>query len=777
MTNGIVSPDAIDVAPPAFSWVMNDPDRGETQTAWQVVVSLAGSVVWDSGKTASASSSSVAYSGPALTPATKYTWKVKLWDKDDNESPFSAESSFITGLSKTDWTASFIWDGTTNENNFAYFRKGFEITKSVRSAYVFASAHNDFILHLNGTQLGFGPARSNPTTYGQYVGYDVTSQVTQGTNAFAAEAHWHGVWNDSGTNASPAFLLECRITFEDGTTTTVKSDGSWKTLATTPFIETSPTYFGFHGGVRNRAAIRYDARNEIDGWRLPNFDDSAWSPASVVDRSNYQLFAQRVADQVEAEEFEPVSLTQDGGNWIVGFGKCISGWPQITLRDQAPGSVVRIEYYQMTDGSMGAGWDEYTCKGGTETWRGNFGRHTSFKTLRISGITGTPTTDDFRAVVAHTEADVAGSFECSNALLNEIFEMAERSARQNVQQGIISVDANREQSPWTADSHNIGIGLLYNHRNTLILDKILRDYAGEQMPDGRFWACSPTPIYEIPEWSMHWPLMLWEQYLFTGDTKLLSDLWPNLAKWMAWAETSTQSTGLLDAPGWRIADYAGSIMQDDGQNIALNSFYYRNLQLAREIALLLGHQTEATAWETRAASLNTAINTQLFDGASYLTKVGGGQRIALGTAFALRFGIVPEESRAQVIAWFRNQAAHVGGYGGYTYYQGAYEAGGLGDLIVSDLIRYQYMLAGNRTIWESFGRPHVDNETNHAWTAYPAEFFPRYIGGVAPTGPAFSTFDLKPETRGLTHAQATVPSVRGDISSDWQRVSPTEFRL
>ncbi len=777
LTNSIVAPDAIDVAPPSFSWVMNDPDRGETQTAWQVVVSSGTSVVWDSGKTVSIHSSSVPYAGPALSPATKYTWKVKLWDKDNHESPYSEKSTFITGLSKSDWTASFIWDGTSNENNFAYFRKGFEITKPVRSALLFASAHNDFILHLNGTRLGFGPARSNPTTYGQYVGYDITSQMVQGANAFAAQAHWHGVWNDSGTNASPAFILECRITFDDGTTLTVKSDDTWKTLASTPFTESSPTYFGSAGGVRNRAAIRYDARNEINGWQLPSFDDSSWTPAAVVDRSNYQLFAQRVADQGEAEELAPVSITQSGGNWIVDFGKCISGWPQVTLRDQAPGSVVRIEYYQMADGSMPAGWDEYTCKGGTETWRANFGRHASFKTLRISGITGTPTADDFRAIFAHTEADIAGSFECSNELLNDIFEMSERSARQNVQQGIISVDANREQSPWTADSYNIGTGLLYNHRNTLILDKIVRDYASEQMPDGRFWACSPTPIYEIPEWGMHWLLMVWEQYTFTGDTKLLADLWPNLVKWMAWAESNTQATGLIDAPGWRVADYAGGIMENDGQNIALNSFYYRNLQLARKVALLLGHETEATAWKNRATTLKTAINSQLFDGTSYLTKVGSGQRIALGTAFALRFGLVPEPSLPQVIAWLRKQPAHIGGYGGYTYYQGAYEAGGLGDLIVSDLIRYQYMLAGNRTIWESFGRPHHDNETNHAWTAYPAELFPRYIAGIAPTGPAFSTISIKPETRGLTHAKASVPSVRGDIISDWQRVSPTEFRL
>lgn len=777
LVNGIANPRAIDVAPPSFSWIMNDPDRGEIQTARRIVVSNETGDVWDSGKTASDLSSSVPYTGPALAPATRYTWKVQLWDKDGNASPFSRQGTFITGLSKSDWAADFIWDGTSNENNFARYRKGFEITKPVRSAFVFASAHNDCILHLNGKQLGYAPARSNPTTYGQYVGYDVTSQLVQGRNAFAAEAHWHGVWNDSGTNASPAFLLECRIVFEDGGTLTVKSDGTWKALPATPFIEESPTYFGAAGGVRNRAAIRYDARKEIADWKTIGFDDSAWPAASVVDRSNYQLFAQRVDDQLENGEIPPVSLTQSGGNWIVDFGKCVSGWPQITLRDQAPGSVVRIEYYQMADGSMPAGWDEYTCKGGTETWRANFGRHASFKTLRISGITGNPTAADLRAIVAHTKADVDGSFECSNALLNDIFEMSERSARQNVQQGIISVDANREQSPWTADSHNIGIGLLYNHRNTLILDKILRDYAGEQMPDGRFWACSPTPIYEIPEWSMHWPLMLWEQHLFTGDTKLLKDLWPNFVMWMAWAESNTKESGLLDAPGWRVADYAGGIMENDGQNIALNALYFGNLRVAHDVALLLGHQSEATAWRNRAASLKTAINTHLFDGTSYLTKVGSGQRLAIGAAYALRFGLVPEEARARVVAWLRQQAAHVGGYGGYTYYRGAFEAGGLGDLIVSDLIRYQYMLSGNRTIWESFGRPSPDNETNHAWTAYPAEFFPRYIAGISPTGAAFSTFSIKPETQGLSHAQATVPTVRGDIRSAWKRDSSGAFHL
>ena len=779
LTNGIINPQAIDLSAPSFSWIMNDTDRGETQTSYQLLVSSNSSHtgdVWNSGKVSSSQSSSVPYTGPALAPATRYWWSVKLWDKDDQESPASSVTTFDTGLSTGDWTASFIWDGTANENNFAWFRKGFTLTKPVKLAKVFTSAHNDSILHLNGTQLGFGPARSNPTAYGQYTAYDVTSLLAEGPNAFAATARWHGVWGNSGINESPAFILECRITFTDDTTLVVKSDGTWKTQASTPFIESSPTYFGFYNGVRNRAAIRYDARNEIPGWTNASFDDSTWPAASVVNRSSYQLFAQRVADQVEDEELAPLTLVQSGGDWVADFGKCISGWPQITLRDQAPGSVVRIHYFQLSDGLGGAGWDEYTCKGGTETWRANFGRHTSFKTLRISGITGTPTSDDFRAIVAHTAADVAGSFTCSSTQLNDIFEMSERSARQNVQQGIISVDANREQSQWTADAHNIGIGLLYNHRNTRIFDKIVRDYAGEQMPDGTFYACSPAKDAVLAEWSMYWPMMLWEEYLFSGDKKLISDTWANFTAWMSWAETTTQSDGLIDPPGWRVSDYAGGIMESYGRNIATNALYYENLRIAAVVATILGHSP--TAYLNRAVQLKTAINTNLFvNGNSYLTKVGSSQRIALGAAWALRFGIVPPENIPAVRSWIRSQPINIGGYGGDAFYNGAYTAGGLGDFLVADLARYQYMLAGNRTIWESFAAPSVDNETNHAWTAYPAYIFPRHIVGIMPTGPAFSSFSIKPETRGLTFAEASVPTVKGTVHSLWEHVSNSEFTL
>jgi hypothetical protein len=53
LTNGIVNPQAIDLSAPSFSWIMNDTDRGETQTSYQILVSSNSSHtgdVWNSGK-------------------------------------------------------------------------------------------------------------------------------------------------------------------------------------------------------------------------------------------------------------------------------------------------------------------------------------------------------------------------------------------------------------------------------------------------------------------------------------------------------------------------------------------------------------------------------------------------------------------------------------------------------------------------------------------------------------------------------------------------------
>src|SRR5262249_18711059 len=155
------------------------------------------------------------------------------------------------------------------------------------------------------------------------------------------------------------------LDYPDGSSTTIGTDESWKVLARTAFIETNATYFptmrvntapasqpyhwtvpeesahlppafveistGESGG--SRAAIQFDARREPVGWKSVGFDDSVWASANVVDRSLYHLFAQMAPMEREQAELKPVGIASTNGAWLVDFGRCIDGWPKITMQN------------------------------------------------------------------------------------------------------------------------------------------------------------------------------------------------------------------------------------------------------------------------------------------------------------------------------------------------------------------------------------------------------------------------------------------------------------
>jgi alpha-L-rhamnosidase len=799
LVNGVSDPLATDRDTTRFTWMSRDANRGERQTAYQILVAsnaenlVAGKADWwDSGKVDSDQSASVEYRGKSLPPATRFWWEVRVWDPTSQASSYSAPAFFDTGLNQNDWTARYLWDGTTNLNNFAYFRKAFVVTRKPSLAKVYVTGHNDYILYCNGHLLGRGPARCNPYRYGQYNAYDITKWVKPGTNVFAAIGHWLGSWHNAGINAEPAFRLEARLVYPDGSSSTIETDGSWKVLAHTPFLETDTTYFG--SGSRNRVAIRFDSRREPVGWKKVGFNDSGWVPATVVDRSDFHLFAQMAPLQREQAELKPVSITLTNGAWLVDFGRCIDGWPKLTMQENHSGDKVRVEYFQMTGGRMPSGWDEYVCHGGKEIWDANYGRYTSFQVIKITGYAGKLKSSDVRGVWVYCDADVAGRFRCSSELLNDIYILCERSARQNIQYGIISVDADREQTSWLADSWNIGNVLLYNDRDTMMIDKVVRDYAAQQTTNGYVPACSPgyrvadyaqprrVPEWAgpIPEWAMYWPMLLWQQYLFSGDEALLREMAPHLTRLLEWLKPSQDpTTKLLNPIGWRITDWPDGNTPSGGNNIATACEYYQDLRLAAHVFSVLGQTNQSARYRQEADSVKAGINTYLFNGQYYLARTDRKEMFPLASAWALRFNIEPAADKSRILAAIEKAGKpDIGGYGGDALYSGLFNAGG-GAFAIRDLARYRPMLEDNKANWESFGSNHdeANYEVNHAWTSYPAYIFLKYILGIQPTSGGFATFDVRPETGGLTFAEGAVPTVKGLITTRWEKGTNGRFAL
>ncbi|MCK5088273.1 MAG: VCBS repeat-containing protein, partial [Melioribacteraceae bacterium] len=97
---GETNPLLIDNTIPEFSWIFDDPDGGDTQSAYQILVSTSNDNLvldigdmWNSGKVL-LSSSTVSYSGSELQSGTNYYWKVRTWDVGDSAGFYCSIQTF-----------------------------------------------------------------------------------------------------------------------------------------------------------------------------------------------------------------------------------------------------------------------------------------------------------------------------------------------------------------------------------------------------------------------------------------------------------------------------------------------------------------------------------------------------------------------------------------------------------------------------------------------------------------------------------------------------------
>ena len=115
------TPLGIDVENPRLSWQMSSNERSQSQSGYQIVVTdEEDNEVWNTGRVATDISLNIKYSGKPLKPATRYEWRVIVWNQDNKE--FSSESWFETGLMDSSITAweSAKWIGGGDDDLVLY---------------------------------------------------------------------------------------------------------------------------------------------------------------------------------------------------------------------------------------------------------------------------------------------------------------------------------------------------------------------------------------------------------------------------------------------------------------------------------------------------------------------------------------------------------------------------------------------------------------------------------------------------------------------------------
>ena len=93
---GIENPQGIDAIKPQLSWRIESDQRGQKQTACQILVASSAEKLahdqgdlWDSGRIGTDQSVRVSYAGKALGSRAECFWKVRVWDADKKPTVWS----------------------------------------------------------------------------------------------------------------------------------------------------------------------------------------------------------------------------------------------------------------------------------------------------------------------------------------------------------------------------------------------------------------------------------------------------------------------------------------------------------------------------------------------------------------------------------------------------------------------------------------------------------------------------------------------------------------
>jgi hypothetical protein len=189
------NPLGIDAAQPRLSWILDSNERGQRQTAYQILAASSADELkkdrgdlWDSGKVSSDQTTFVTYGGKPLASRQACFWKVRSWDQDGQPSPWSKVAFWEMGLLKTDdWQAQWI-ARTTNMDELPapLFRRELTLDGKIKRARVYICGLGYYELHINGQIVGDQLLDPGYTRYDRrdlYVTHDVTSLLKRGPNA------------------------------------------------------------------------------------------------------------------------------------------------------------------------------------------------------------------------------------------------------------------------------------------------------------------------------------------------------------------------------------------------------------------------------------------------------------------------------------------------------------------------------------------------------------------------------------------------------------------
>ncbi len=801
------APLGLTVTEPRFGWIVESEKRDQVQSAYRILVSdtvetlcADQGTLWDSGRVTTRKTAHIPYAGRPLHSDQRCFWKVRVWDGDGRSSAYSAAAVWQMGLLTLDeWVG--VWIGINSQpepeldmNPGVMLRRDFAVAKPVVRATLYATAKGIYRPRLNGQRVGdieLAPGWTDYSKRHQVQAYDVTRIVQLGDNVLGillGDGWYSGYLGFQQLRAyygsHPRALAQLIVHHLDGTVTVVATDEAW-TAALGPILY-SDIQMGEH----------YDARRELPGWDVAEYDDATWQPV-IAEPLDPQVILEGQRDQPIRvnEEIHPLEITQPTPDtYIFDIGQNFAGKVCLSVSGE-PGTAVRLRYGELLepDGSLhtanlrsARATDTYVLRGGnTEVYSPHFTYH-GFRYVEVTGYPGSPTHQSVIGQVMHNAMPETGTFKCSNPMVNQLWRNILWSQRSNFLSVPTDCPQRDERLGWTGDAQIFCRTASFNMDVAAFFTKWMLDLTDAQTSDGAFTDVAPQIkglSKGAPAWGDAGIIIPWTLYRVYGDTTLLERNYEAMKAWMRYIGEANPLHLRTKRLHNSYADWVSLERGTSAEQIA-TAYWARIARMMAEIAAALGHENDAEYYaETYAEIRQTYIAAYVHPDGAIETDTQTAYVLALDNdllpealrpAAAERLARIIEHHNDHLATGFLGTPALCFVLGENGYLDLAYRL-----LTQETYPSWGYMIKnGATTMWERWDaythaegihNPGMNSFNHYAYGAI-GEWLYRVVAGINVGQPGYGHSLLRPRPGGgLDYASATYRSVHGTLHCGWRR--------
>jgi alpha-L-rhamnosidase len=793
---GSVNPVGIDIDSPRLSWKL--PVTGASamcfQTAYQIQAATSQSALavgkpdlWDSGRVDSADNINAFYHGKPVPSSSTVYWRVRAWMGGGTPCKWSGIQFWDTGLrSRAEWDPARWISSTEYSVASPEITLPFDLHSVPSSARLYICSAGYHTAELNNRPADYRVLEPAQTDFEQraiYSSYRVTQLLKPGRNYLRISIGngWYNqdrVWGGM-SYGKPALLFKLVVNSSNGTTSTYVSgpECHWRSGP----ITDNNIYAGEH----------YDARRVLSA-------EKSYEAGTAVQLCGKEPVGTLISSQIPPIRatgcLHPQAITSPAaGIYVYDMGQNFAGWARIQIKAPA-GTEIRLRFAETTDksgrvdtastGVFATGVeqiDKYICSGrGNETWQPAFTYH-GYRYIELTGLPAGVKPPVITGIVVHSDVPEAGSFTCSDPMINKIHHAAVWTLISNLHGQPTDCPA-RERCGWMGDAHACAEMSALNFDMATFWSKYVGDIVTswkDTLPSQIAPGKRGTGPSGNPDWGAAVVMVPYYRYLYYGDTTELRSHYPLMERFVT-ALARQAKMGLITS-GYGDWCPPGSVEPVNTPPVFTSTVWLMKCaEYTAVCAHVLGKPEEEKRLRALAQTTRHAIEARFYNVAkhTYGSQTSNAMALSMGFCPAGEEKAIAETLNADVIS---HGCHHTTGIFGSRWLFDALASHGHAD--TADKLLHQttypsigYLFSlGATTFWECWGEEELDKKwgarsLNHPMQAAYDAYFYQGICGIRPQidGAGMRHTLISPQMLpGLHTASAACDTSQGILRSSW----------